>query len=198
MQAAHFRETFQWLVVRTTRARTAGSSYVSQQTRTSPWLMVRTMGLTNSRAKFRFLGDKDFPVAHGPNNRGTNSRAKFRFERDKNERNEIGMFVSCTHLSGKGDAGLSCVITGSSVGASTVADCTSQASKMARLFREKNPRVVVHEVNRLTTREGTRLKPHLDIETDGEVLVVDLAVVLDAYEGVIKDKARKRHRRMLL
>ncbi|XP_065293988.1 uncharacterized protein [Dermacentor albipictus] len=104
MQAAHFRETFQWLVVRTTRARTAGSSYVSQQTRsqpfrrrhnltermlaaracrTSPWLMVRTMGLTNSRAKFRFLGDKDFPVAHGPNNRGTNSRAKFRFERDK-------------------------------------------------------------------------------------------------------------------
>ncbi|XP_070380863.1 uncharacterized protein [Dermacentor albipictus] len=98
----------------------------------------------------------------------------------------------------QGDAGLSCVITGSSVGASTVADCTSQASKMARLFREKNPRVVVHEVNRLTTREGTRLKPHLDIETDGEVLVVDLAVVLDAYEGVIKDKARKRHRRMLL
>ncbi|XP_065293986.1 uncharacterized protein [Dermacentor albipictus] len=62
MQAAHFRETFQWLVVRTTRARTAGSSYVSQQTRTSPWLMVRTMGLTNSRAKFRFLGDKGIPL----------------------------------------------------------------------------------------------------------------------------------------
>ncbi|XP_065293984.1 uncharacterized protein [Dermacentor albipictus] len=134
MQAAHFRETFQWLVVRTTRARTAGSSYVSQQTRsqpfrrrhnltermlaaracrTSPWLMVRTMGLTNSRAKFRFLGDKDFPVAHGPNNRGTNSRAKFRFERDKLRASQCaGSRREPTHLRGRVGRGVQDTVSG--------------------------------------------------------------------------------------
>ncbi|XP_070381286.1 uncharacterized protein [Dermacentor albipictus] len=49
---------------------------------------------------------------------GTNSRAKFRFPKYK-----------YTHRSGKGDAGLSGVITGSSVGGITVAYYLCQASK---------------------------------------------------------------------
>lgn len=66
------------------------------------------------------------------------------------------------------------------------------ATQVARLVREKNPDVVVREEPRLTTREGTRLKPDLVIESDGEVLVVDVAVVWDANEGVLKDKARQK------
>ncbi|XP_049514268.1 uncharacterized protein LOC125941308 [Dermacentor silvarum] len=44
------------------------------------------------------------------------------------------MFLSCTHLSGKGDADLSCVINESSVGGSTVACYTSQASKWPGVY----------------------------------------------------------------
>ncbi|KAH7970701.1 hypothetical protein HPB49_014405 [Dermacentor silvarum] len=51
------------------------------------------------------------------------------------------------------------------------------ASQVARLVRDKNPGVVVGEEPRLTTREGTRLKPDLVIESYGEVLAGDLAVV---------------------
>ncbi|XP_049515116.1 uncharacterized protein LOC125941584 [Dermacentor silvarum] len=47
----------------------------------------------------------------------------------ENERHEIDMFLSCTHLSSKGDADLSCVITRSTMGRSLVAYYTSQASK---------------------------------------------------------------------
>ncbi|XP_049515113.1 uncharacterized protein LOC125941583 isoform X1 [Dermacentor silvarum] len=52
----------------------------------------------------------------------------------ENERHEIDMFLSCTHLSGKGDADISCVISGSSMGDSMVAYCTSQASKWPGVY----------------------------------------------------------------
>ncbi|KAL1470459.1 hypothetical protein MTO96_040419 [Rhipicephalus appendiculatus] len=63
---------------------------------------------------------------------------------------------------------------------------------VARLIREKNPELTVREEPRLTSRDGVRLKPDLVVESSDQVLVIDLAVVWDANEGVLKDKAKEK------
>ncbi|KAH7970393.1 hypothetical protein HPB49_005862 [Dermacentor silvarum] len=67
----------------------------------------------------------------------TSHASKF-FVGAENEWHEIDMFQSCTHLSGKCDADLSCV-NESSVGGSMVACYTSQASKGKHLSKESRP-----------------------------------------------------------
>lgn len=66
------------------------------------------------------------------------------------------------------------------------------ATQVARLVREKNPEVNVREEPRLTTSDGTRLKPDLVVETPDRVMVVDVAVVWDANEGVLRQKTREK------
>lgn len=66
------------------------------------------------------------------------------------------------------------------------------ATQVARLVRKKKPQVNVRDEPRLTTRDGTRLKPDLVIETPDRVLVVDLAVVWDANEGVLRQQTREK------
>ncbi|KAL1482954.1 hypothetical protein MTO96_033467 [Rhipicephalus appendiculatus] len=66
------------------------------------------------------------------------------------------------------------------------------ARQVARLIREKNPELIVREEPRLTSRDGVRLKPDLVVESSDQVLVIDLAVVWDANEGVLKDKAKEK------
>nr|XP_054920436.1 uncharacterized protein LOC129381527 [Dermacentor andersoni] len=86
----HFavRRIFPLLVVLTSRGRTAGSSYVSQQR-------------------------EGFPVAHGSNNGGTNSRAKLRFPRDKLRASQsAGSRREPTHLRGRVGRGARCTVSG--------------------------------------------------------------------------------------
>ncbi|KAH8032086.1 hypothetical protein HPB51_023070 [Rhipicephalus microplus] len=64
--------------------------------------------------------------------------------------------------------------------------------QVARLIRKRNPALTVREEPRFTTRKGVRLKPDSVIESDDQVMVIDLAIVWDANEGVLKHKARKK------
>ncbi|KAL3194922.1 hypothetical protein MRX96_045833 [Rhipicephalus microplus] len=61
----------------------------------------------------------------------------------------------------------------------------------ARLIRKRNAALTVREEPRFTTRDGVRLKPDSVIESDDHVMVIDLAIVWDANEGVLKHKARE-------
>lgn len=64
--------------------------------------------------------------------------------------------------------------------------------QVARLIRKRNPALTVREEPRFTTRDGVRLKPDLVIESDDQVMVIDLAIVWDANEGVLRHKAREK------
>ncbi|KAH7971486.1 hypothetical protein HPB49_024695 [Dermacentor silvarum] len=102
-----------------------------------------------SRAKFRFPAEEAIPVAFGSNKAEMDNRAKFRFLAEErashvhlqclsffngtmNERRETDLIVSGTNLSSSDDAGLSCIVTRTSGGDITVADCASQTSKPRR------------------------------------------------------------------
>ncbi|KAL3196919.1 hypothetical protein MRX96_015002 [Rhipicephalus microplus] len=64
--------------------------------------------------------------------------------------------------------------------------------QVARLIRKRNPALTVREKPRFTTRDGVRLKPALVIESDDQVIMIDLAIVWDANEGVLKYKAGEK------
>ncbi|KAL1487057.1 hypothetical protein MTO96_008360 [Rhipicephalus appendiculatus] len=65
-------------------------------------------------------------------------------------------------------------------------------NQVVRLVTEKNPGFTVREEPRFTTCDGVTLKPDIVIESSDQVCVVDLAVVWDANEGVLKDKAKEK------
>ncbi|KAH7934500.1 hypothetical protein HPB51_029139 [Rhipicephalus microplus] len=64
--------------------------------------------------------------------------------------------------------------------------------QVARLIQKRNLALTVREELRFTTREGVRLKPDLVVEPDDQVIVIDLVIVWDANEGVLKHKARQK------
>ncbi|KAH8035907.1 hypothetical protein HPB51_011005 [Rhipicephalus microplus] len=68
----------------------------------------------------------------------------------------------------------------------------SWSQQVARLIRKRNPALTVREKPRFTTRDGVRLKPALLIESDDQVIMIDLAIVWDANEGVLKHKAGEK------
>lgn len=60
------------------------------------------------------------------------------------------------------------------------------------LIRKGNPDFMVPEEPRFTTRDGFRLKPAWVVESGDQVLEIDLAIVWDANEGVLKHKASEK------